>query len=342
MKSCLPLPDYPSDIPVPGEAIFLIESLYNTPLHTKQVANWTNQDPILSRVRNLVGRERSDVHEPDLAPYIQRQNELSVTGGCILWGSRAIVPLAGRQEALRMLHEGHLGMSRIKAKARSLIWWPGMDMEIEEMVKKCQQCQLTRHNPATTPEPWKRIHIDYAGLFVGKWYLLVMDAHSKWLEVEIVNSTNTSTTVEKLRQIFATHGLSSTMVSHNGSVFTSEEFSTYLNHNGIHHIRITPYHPASNGQVERAVQIFKESIKRSTTGSLETRVNRFLFHYRTTPHTTTGVTPAELLMGRRLHTHLVLIHPDLMTRYKGNKKDKHRIETRSLKIVSSNQKRPYL
>lgn len=74
--SRLPLPDYPSDIPVPGETIFSIESLHNTLLHTKQVANWTNQDPILSRVRNLVGRERSDVHEPDLAPY--RMNLVSL------------------------------------------------------------------------------------------------------------------------------------------------------------------------------------------------------------------------------------------------------------------------
>ena len=111
----------------------------------------------------------------------------------------------------------------------------------------------------------------------------MLDAHSKWLEVEIVNSASTSTTVEKLQQVFATHGLPFTVASDNESVFTSEEFSTFLNCNGIHHIRITPYHPASNGQVERAIQIFKESIKRSTTGSLETRVNRFLFHYRTTP-----------------------------------------------------------
>ena len=73
-------------------------------------------------------------------------------------------------------------------------------------------------------------------------------------------------------------------------------------------------------KVEWAVEIFKESIKRSTTGSLETRVNRFLFHYRTTPHTTTGVTPAELLMGWRLRTHLDLIHPDLMTKVQRKQK----------------------
>lgn len=119
------------------------------------------------------------------------------------------------------------------------------------------------------------------------------------------------------------------MVSDNGSVFTSEEFSTFLNRNGIHHIRITPYHPASNGQVERAVQIFKEIIKRSTTGSLETRVNRFLFHYRTSPNTTTGVTPAELLMGRHLRTHLDLIHPDLRT--KVQKKQERQAQDRNKK-----------
>lgn len=70
-----------------------------------------------------------------------------------------------------MLNEGHLGMSRMKSKARSLMWWPGMDVDIEETVKKCQHCQLTRHNPAPTPcqswdfpkKLWKSLHIDYAG-----------------------------------------------------------------------------------------------------------------------------------------------------------------------------------
>ena len=110
-------------------------------------------------------------------------------------------------------------------------------------------------------QPCKCLHIDNAGPFLGKWYLLVIDTQTKWLEVKVVNSANTTTTVEKLRRIFATHGLPSTVVSDNGSVFTSKEFSTFMNRNGIHHIRTTPYHPASNGQVEREVQIFKKGIK---------------------------------------------------------------------------------
>lgn len=101
-----------------------------------------------------------------------------------------------------------------------MMWWPGMDGDIEETVKKCQHCQLTRHNPAPTPcQSWDSLETPSHRLcrpFLRKWYLLVIDAHSKWLEIEI-NSANTSTSIERLRQIFATHGLPSTAVSDNGS-----------------------------------------------------------------------------------------------------------------------------
>ena len=81
--------------------------------------------------------------------------------------------------------------------------------------------------------------------------------------------------------------------------------------NGIRHIRTAPYHPASNGQAERAVKIVKDALKKSSTASLQTRLSRFLFHYRLTPHSTTGIAPAELLLGRRPHSHLDLVKPDL-------------------------------
>ena len=71
-----------------------------------------------------------------------------------------------------------------------------------------------------------------------------------------------------------------------------------------------PYHPASNSLVERAVQTFKEGMKRIKEGSLNTRVSRFLFKYRLIPHSSTGVSPAELMFGRKLRSQLDLIKPD--------------------------------
>ena len=88
------------------------------------------------------------------------------------------------------------------------------------------------------------------------------------------------------------------------------EFEEFLKSNGIRHTR-TPYHPTFNGLAERAVQSFKLGMKKLTTGSLEARVARFLFTYRITPQTITGISPSELLLGHRLRCHLDFIHPNL-------------------------------
>lgn len=240
--------------------------------------------------------------------------------------NRVVVPPAGREAIMELLHNGHPGISRMKSIARSYVWWPNMDKQLEEKVKKCNTCQMTRHSTPPTPmhpwewpkRPWTRIHVDYAGPFLSKMFLIVVDAHSKWMEVAIVNSASSTATIEKLRGMFATHGLPETLVSDNGTAFTSNEFQEFLKCNAIQHVRSAPYHPASNGQAEWAVQTFKNGMKRSTSNSLETRVSRFLFHYRTTPNTITGHSPAELMMGRQLRSHLTLVWPDVAARVTAN------------------------
>ena len=56
--------------------------------------------------------------EPQLRPYWSRQFKLTVQDGCIVWGSRVVVPTPGRQRVLQQLHEGHPGMARMKGLAR--------------------------------------------------------------------------------------------------------------------------------------------------------------------------------------------------------------------------------
>ena len=79
-------------------------------------------------------------------------------------------------------------------------------------------------------------------------------------------------------------------------------------------MKSTPYHPASNGLAERAVQTFKAFMKKSTTGTINAHVSRFLSRYGITPHSTTGVSPAEMLLGRRPRTRLDLLRPDINNR----------------------------
>jgi hypothetical protein len=152
-------------------------------------------------------------------------------------------------------------------------------------------------------------------------FLILIDAYSKWMEVFPMNTSTSSATIEKLRTVFATHGLPEKLVSDNGSCFTSEEFEQFLVKNGIKHVTSAPYHPASNGLAERAVQTFKEGMKKMKEGSIETKVSRFLFKYRITPQTTTGVAPAELLMGRKPLSRLDLLTPDVGRRVEKKQQD---------------------
>ena len=105
-----------------------------------------------------------------------------------------------------------------------------------------------------------------------------------------------------------------TLVSDNATCFTSSEFKEFVTCNGIRHITSAPYHPATNGLAERAVQTFKNALKKTSVADTETQLSRFLFRYRNTPHSTTGTSPAELLLGRRPRSLLTLMQPNTSTR----------------------------
>ena len=92
-------------------------------------------------------------------------------------------------------------------------------------------------------------------------FLIVVDAHSKWPKVVEMMSTTAERTVEALRSIFTAHGLPEQLVSDNGPQFTSEVFQEFVQQNDVKHIRCSPYHPSSNGLVERFVRTFKEAMK---------------------------------------------------------------------------------
>ena len=146
--------------------------------------------------------------------------------------------------------------------------------------------------------------------------MVIVDAHSKWLEVVPMSTTTTEKTLDVLRSMFARYGLPEQLVSDNGPQFVSSEFERFMKENGIKHIRTSPYHPASNGEAERFVQTFKHSLKASKndSGSLSTKLSRFLITYRNTPSSTIGVSPAELFMKRPLRTRLDLLRPSIQKR----------------------------
>ena len=114
----------------------------------------------------------------------------------------------------------------------------------------------------------------------------------------VVKSATTYATIEEFRKLFADKGIPETVMTDNGTCFTSGEFQTFMKRNYVTHKRTPAYHPSSNGLAERAVQV----VKKMRDGSLETRLARFLLTHRVTPHATTGVALCELLVNRRIRT----------------------------------------
>ena len=300
------------------------QQLNRHPVSASEIARETSRNPTLAKALSLTqnGWPVNFCSHPELKPFFHRKHELSVEQGCLMWGLRTIIPPTLQQPILRELHKAHPGVACMKATARSHVWWPGIDGDIEETARKCQQCIKTRKAPPAAPlfpwswptTPWQRIHVDFA-THQSNHYLVIVDAHSKWPEViGPMKTTTAESTTNAMRNIFARYGLPTQVVSDNGPPFQSAEYEEFLRQNGIQRILVSPYHPSSNGLAERFVQTFKFSLESSASDpacSLQQRIQNFLLSYRSTPHATTGLSPAKLFLQRELRTRLSLVRPDL-------------------------------
>ena len=117
----------------------------------------------------------------------------------------------------------------MNAVVRSYVWWSGLDKEDKDQAKSCLQCQETKSTQAVVPlhpwdwptTPWKRIHIDFTGPFLGMTFLIVVDAHLKWPEVVEMSTTTSPKTIEVVQVLFSKYGLPEVFVSDKGPQFTS-------------------------------------------------------------------------------------------------------------------------
>lgn len=243
----------------------------------------------------------------------------TVQDGILFRGHRVMIPPTLQQGILEELHSTHVGIVKMKALARNYCYWKCIDSDIENLVKSCKQCCDVKKDPTKAPthvweapeKNWQRIHMDYAGPFLNHYFLLVIDAKSKWPEIYAMKQTPTSSiTIKYLREIFSRHGLPEILVSDNATIFKSYEFQEFCRNNGIRQRLIAPGHPATNGQAERYVHTLKTKLKcmMFQPGTLHEKLCDVLMRYRATP-LYCGRTPAELLLGNNIRIKLDLIKP---------------------------------
>lgn len=306
-----------------GDAI--IESVPVSAPRLVEIKEAQRQDELLQQVFHFCkhGWPAYMPQQPLLRPYWEARAHLSLLDELLVYDDRIVMPVSQRLDALQRVHEGHLGITKCRSRARAVMWWPFMSKAIQDMVVQCQTCARVRPPPRETllpstfpSRPWERVGTD---LFKhqGRDYILMVDYFSRWTEIRVLQNQTSHEAVSRIKSIFSTHGIPEVVMSDNGPQFSSDQFSAFAKAYEFTHVTSSPRYPQANGEAERAVRTIKELLGKNTDPYLA------LLAYRTSP-LQNGFSPAELLMGRQLKTRL----PVLPSHLKPLQKDPSCVESR--------------
>ena len=222
----------------------------------------TAKEKELTKLSAAIQTDKWIKTDPDLKPYFDQRAELYMADRLILRIDRIIPPESLRDKIIHIAHkQGHLGISKTKVMLRLKYWFAAMNNRIETVVSTCFDCQIatnTQHTePATMtklPErPWETIEIDFCGPLPSKEYALdITDQYSRYPKVEFVYSTTIKPVRQKMKKIFAIHGVTK---SYNGPPFNSEDVKEFAAEMGFTHKKnhtTTSQRPGTSGRLQQA------------------------------------------------------------------------------------------
>ena len=185
------------------------------------------------------------------------------------------------------------------------MWWPTFNQDVEELIKHCHSCQVntppkSHSQPLQLPETpqrnWEKLAVDFKRPLPSGESILI-DYKSRYAIAISLKLTATDTIIKQMEQVFTMFGYLDTLISDNDQQFTSNDFEFYLQTHNIKHQLISPYWTQTDGEVERFNRTIIKAIKCTLTENKDSKeaLQQFLLMYRTTPHTTTGISPAQML-----------------------------------------------
>jgi transposase InsO family protein len=290
----------------------IIESLPATEKRLQEIREHLENDEVLQTVMGYCKRGWPDLAclQSPVQPYWQERDTYAVEQGLLLKGNRLIIPADMRVDVLDRIHDGHLGITKCRLRAKQAVWWPGLSKQLETLVTNCYVCSRERTQRAepmvksTFPaRPWQKVGSDLFQ-YRGQQYLLVVDYYSRYIEIAKLSYTTSPDIVVHLKSMFARHGIPEVFISDNGPQYSAHTFREFMQQYGTCHITSSPRYPQGNSEAERAVQTIENLLKKAKDPYLA------LLAYRTTP-LENGSSPAELLMGRRLRNTLPMIPSQL-------------------------------
>ena len=298
--------------PKPGAQIDLDAAIYAVQFSTHkltQLKEKTNQDEMLHLLKETIisgWPEEAKQLPRSIRHYWSCRDELSVDDGMVIKGERIIIPESMREETLGRIHAGHQGVNKCQLRAKTCVYWPGINKEIERIVGACNICQGYQNSQSHEPlmpreipqRPWQIVGTDLFQCH-GAEYLIVADYYSKYPFVRKINGPSTSTRiVDLMKELFSEQGIPSKVFSDNGPQYDSYAFRRFTAEWGFEHVTSSPRYPRSNGFVERMVGIVKPILQKARKSGMDP--DMAMLCLRSTPVDNMIPSPAELLYSRQL------------------------------------------
>ena len=325
-----------------------IQALKVSPERLEQLQRCTGQDESLQVLKTTIlsgWPAQKDQAPVNIREYWNYRDELSIHNGVLFKGSRVIIPRVLRPEVMSKIHSSHLGIEACLRKARDSVFWPNMTGDVRDQVSQCSICsEWQSQNPKEPMQshqipdrPWSRVAADQFKLN-GKDYIVLVDFYSDFMEVKMLHENTSSAVVEFLKEQFSRHGIPDTLVTDNGSQFTSQEFKQFAHSWEIVHVSSSPHHHKSNGKVEAAVKVTKSLLKKALKDHKDPWLA--LLDQRNTPTESIGSSPVQRLMSRRTRTLLPTATNLLYPKVPANVDQLLRLKRQRAKLYHDRSSRP--
>ena len=291
--------------------------------HLSEIAVETGKDTVLQSVIRHIseGWTTRKGHLPAaLLPFWTIKDELSFGDGVVYRGDRIVVPTTLRKTLTAKLHQAHMGTESTLRRARTSLWWPGMNSQLKQFIASCDVCNSFQRNNQKEPlmshhipnRPWSKVGCD-----IFEWnkehYLVFVDYYSDWIEFDHMRNQTAAETIDLMHKQFARWGLPDEIVTDCGKNYDSAEFSHFCQRKKIKHTKSSPHHHQSNGKVESAVKIVKTLLRKSAKSALNPY--EALLDQRNTPTVGMTTSPTQRFLNRRTKTEIpmkaTLLTPEL-------------------------------
>ena len=241
-----------------------------------------------------------------IQPYWTFRKELTIEDGLILKGTRIVVPSMKQAEILKLIHEGHLGLTKCKLRAKDTVYWSGLNDQLEKLELNCQLCLKYLQSKHKQPPqmslgheipafPWTKIAMDIFH-FEGDSYLLLVDYTSRYPIIHKLTSMTAQHVMGHLKVIFSEYGWLDTIVSDNGPCYMAETFTKTMQEYRVNHITSSPHYPQSNGLEERSVQTVKNLFYKAREEGID--LYKALMIYCNMPLTSNLQSSMQILQNR--------------------------------------------